>query len=498
MNEYYNDMMLLGMKTNLLLHRLGVNGKQSGSLAAIQEIPDAVTVMYGPRGCGFHYRNTVRVQSGPVYNLECAALADRDVVFGGEEKLRKLLLEIDREKHPEVIFILPTVVSDVINDDLSGVAQNIQPDVKAKIVVIQSQAFSHMDKTNSRQNIAERARQKCKQKYSGADYRGCGYVEVMKALTEQIMEPQDPDPLAINVESFIWGYGGTEKLRRMQTLLSRMGIRVNTFLPAANLTQIRQAPKAALNLVRRKKWAMVMEEKFGTPFLHISDMNQWHGLDGMREFYEAIGSKLGILPRVQSVLAEEETRIQPVLTESKRTFSGQRFCLIVNGYFYLPESIKCYEADYGIPLHHILLIPNPNFQRDFSIDPATMKGLHQRIREAMELYGCKAGLTIEPSAEELNKVIDESDYLICSSHPRYAQFGKPIIPGYLDRAVFDYDSYAETVEDFAGWVCKKNCPGHLLLNRLEYDPVFYPLRQDDVNTLASQEMFSRMWRLRKR
>ena len=87
MNEYYSDMLFLDMKPFTLLHRLGVNGKQSGSLAAIQEIPHAVTVMYGPRGCGFHYRNTVRVRSGPVANLECAGLTDRDVIFGGERKL---------------------------------------------------------------------------------------------------------------------------------------------------------------------------------------------------------------------------------------------------------------------------------------------------------------------------------------------------------------------------------------------------------------------------
>lgn len=32
MNEYYSDMLFLDMKPFTLLHRLGVNGKQSGSL----------------------------------------------------------------------------------------------------------------------------------------------------------------------------------------------------------------------------------------------------------------------------------------------------------------------------------------------------------------------------------------------------------------------------------------------------------------------------------
>ena len=498
MSEYYNDLLLLDMKPFTLLHRLGVNGKQSGSLAAIQEIPRAVTVMYGPRGCGFHYRNTVRIRSGPVDNLECADLADRDVIFGGERKLRRILREIDSTKHPEIIFILPTVVSDVINDDLYGIAQDVQPCIRAKLVVIQSQAFSHMDKNNTRKNIAERAGQNCKQKFSGADYRGCGYVEVMTALVEQVMEPQVKDPLAINVESFIWGYGGTDKLKRMQALLARMGIRVNTFLPAAGLDQIRKAPMAALNLVRRKKWAMAMEEKFGTPYLHIADMSQWHGLAGMRELYETIGRKLGVLSQVQAVLDEEENRIRPLLEESRKAFAGQRFCLITNGLYSLPEAIKCYGADNGIPLRHILLIRNPNFQRDLGLKTDVMERLYQRIREAMELYHCQAELTVDPDEEKLRQVIDDSDFLICGSHPRYTKFGKPIIPGYLDRVVFDYDSYAEVLAGIADRVQKKTCPGHLLLNRQEYDPVFYPLLKNDTNTWASREMYSRMWRLRKR
>ena len=498
MNEYYSDMLFLDMKPFTLLHRLGVNGKQSGSLAAIQEIPHAVTVMYGPRGCGFHYRNTVRVRSGPVANLECAGLTDRDVIFGGERKLRRLLPEIDRTKKPEMIFILPTVVSDVINDDLYGIAQDMQAEVKAKLVVVKSQAFSHMDKTNSRKNIAERARQNCKQKFSGADYRGCGYVEVMNALVDQVMEPQAKDPLSINIESFIWGYGGTEKLKRMRGLLARMGIRVNAFFPAAGLEQIRQMPRAALNLVRRKKWAMAMEETFGTPYLHVADLYQWHGLDGMRELYETIGRMLGILPRVQAVLDEEEARIRPLLEESKQVLSGRRFCLITNSFSALPELIKCYEADDGVPLRHILLIPNPNFQRDFAVDSVMMERLYGRIREAMELYHCHADLTVDPSAEQMQKIIDDSEFLICGSHPRYARFGKPVMPGFLDRVVFDYDSFAEVAAEFAARVRQKEPPGHLLLNRMEYDPVFYPLRTDDSNTWASREMYTRMWRLRKR
>ena len=127
-----------------------------------------------------------------------------------------------------------------------------------------------------------------------------------------------------------------------------------------------------------------------------------------------------------------------------------------------------------------------------------MDQLYQRIWEAMALYGCKARLKVNPSPEEMQRVMDDSEFLICGRNPRYARFGKPIIPTFLDRDVFDYESFVEVIENLADMVRPTEPPKHLLLDRMEYDSVFYPLRSDDTNTLASKEMYTRMWRLRKR
>ena len=122
MNQYYQDNMLFGMNPSSYLHRYAVNGKVSGNLACISEIKNAAVVLYSPRGCGFHYRCHVRSGQSPVYDLECADLRNNDVIFGGEQKLTALLQKVEREQQPEIIFLLPSVVSDIINDDLAGLA----------------------------------------------------------------------------------------------------------------------------------------------------------------------------------------------------------------------------------------------------------------------------------------------------------------------------------------------------------------------------------------
>ena len=143
----------------------------------------------------------MRSGQSPVYELECADLRNNDVIFGGEKKLTALLQKVEREQKPEIIFLLPSVVSDIINDDLAGLACSLQPQFKAKLVPITSQVFSHMDKSNGRKVLREKACQKQKQKFSSsAVYPGCGYVEVMDALVEQVMEPQRVQPRSVNIE----------------------------------------------------------------------------------------------------------------------------------------------------------------------------------------------------------------------------------------------------------------------------------------------------------
>ena len=131
----------------------------------------------------------------------------------------------------------------------------------------------------------------------------------MDALVEQVMEPQRVQPRSVNIETFAWGYNGEDKLQGMSEMLQKMGITVNAYLPAADLQTIKKAPRAALNIVRRKKWALAMEQRFGTPFLHVADMQEWHGIEGISDLYRQIGKMLGCENAVERVLQEEYERV---------------------------------------------------------------------------------------------------------------------------------------------------------------------------------------------
>lgn len=497
MNNFYLDNMIFGMKPFSITHKFGVNGKIAGNLAAIQEIENTVAVLYGPKGCAFHYKYSTRARNKPFYELESVDFKNKDVIFGAEYKLKELLLSIDENRKPDLIFIIPTVVSDIINDDLETIGKEIQSHIKAKVVVLKSQAFSHMDKTNSRKMLKEKANLNSGRKYScSAEYKGCGYVEVMNALVEQVMQRKTIETNTVNIESFIWGYDGTNKLLRIKEYLHKMGIKVNCFLPAANIVQIQEAPSAQLNIVRRKQWAMKMQKKFGSDYLHISDMQEWHGIEGIIDFYMEIGKLLKCENTVKKFIENEKNKIIDRYNEIKASFVKYKFALISESISDLGEKIRTYY-DYGINLEKIFIILNPSFQEEYGLDKETLEKIYNKIELVKNTLNCNAQIIINPQENKIKEYLNPVDYIICSSNPLYSNFDKPCIPSFYSRPVFDFFSFMEIMEEIYRIVINKNeTKKKLLLNRVDFNKYFYPLLENDVNSLASREMYCRMWRLR--
>lgn len=499
MKEYYKDNLILDMKPTSLAHRYAVNGKVSGNLGAITNIDDAMIILVSPIGCGFHYRYSVRARN-KLNDLDCVNLKDQDVVFGSQKKLTELVLKLDQEYSPKVIFILPSVVTDILNDDLLMIAENLQPKVKARLLVITSQVFSHMDKNNFTRNYKHTANQGINsKKASDVLYKGCGYVEAMDTLVEQVMEPQAVEANAINVESFFWGYGNVEKLERMETLLKRMGIKVNAYLPLGDIDKIKEAPKAKLNVVRRKKWAITMQERFGTDFFHMGMPMEWHGLEDICQFYREIGDRLNMREAVETVLQTEMARVKPRYEELKAGNGKLKAGLIVSGITPIPYDLRDYMRDFGVQVTQICVIMNNNFAAEMGLDEGIMKRFYARAEEAKQAFGCDAVIHFNPTDEEMKEILKDCDYVVAGRNPRYAKLNKPVLPMYINHAVFDFDSFMEMLEEISARIANPLKVGSkLLLNSLEYDAVFFPREQQDCSSEKSRDVYNQLWRMRNR
>ena len=483
-----------------LAHRYSVNGKVSGHLAALMEIERCIPILHGPAGCAFHYRRSMRTRLHPFYDLESDDLRDSDVVFGGAESLMAALKGA-AAKEPDLIAVLPSCTSDIINDDMDGIVREFRArheGLRSRVLVVHSSVFSHPDKISFIQRMKERVHEEGKPRgrsVSKVQFRGCGFVEVMEALVAQIMEPQSVVPGTVNIESFGWGYGGREKMQEMIRLLARMGIHVNTLLPTASCAQIAAAPRAGLNIVRRIRWAQLMKEQFGTSYLHVPNMQEWYGLEGIRIFYQRIAEGMGRENAAVRVLDAEEKAALPIVREAESYLGQFRYGLMTSALGAVPEYIRLYEQTYHMPLGFICLQLPADYAEKSRLDEETLQKMRTNIDDALREVGSDAVFLLDPTEAQLRALLPSVDCLVGDGLARYEALGCPTLSELWDRRPLSMRSYARVLQDMAQAVARRKSRPHLLLSRIAYSRDRYPLL-DEPYSLASREMWDRMWRMR--
>ena len=120
------------------------------TLQMVLTIPDSVTIMHGPVGCGSQSHAmdyTVRSGSaargysrGPLL-WTSTNLDENDVISGGESKLKDAIIDAENNFHPSVIFIASTCTPNIIGDDIDEVAQSLRGQITAKIVTLHCPGF---------------------------------------------------------------------------------------------------------------------------------------------------------------------------------------------------------------------------------------------------------------------------------------------------------------------------------------------------------------------
>src|ERR1035438_1362291 len=90
-----------------------------GSRVVLYPIADALHLVHGPVGCAV-YNWDIRgaLSSGPELhrNSFSTDLQEKDVVFGGEKKLHRVLTELIDKYHPKAAFVYGTCIVGVIGD----------------------------------------------------------------------------------------------------------------------------------------------------------------------------------------------------------------------------------------------------------------------------------------------------------------------------------------------------------------------------------------------
>ncbi|MCT4563427.1 MAG: nitrogenase component 1 [Maledivibacter sp.] len=496
MRQKYYEELSISMYPAALLHRFGVNGKVSGSIYAVGEMKGVIPIIHGPRGCGYHYRYSARRRNYPYYDVISSEMEEREIIFGGEEKLYETIIKTHELYSPKLIVVIPTPISDVIHDDIVSAVKRAR-DKGINVIDIKSELFSHRDKSYSAKRFKEVAKQKFGQsKNLDFDIKGCGFTEMLYAIVEDIMVKTEVIPLTVNIETIGFGPHGKQVLREVEDTLGLVNVRINTYFPSTSYEKVVTMSSASLNIVRRLRWAKNMKEKFGTPYLQINTTGRYSGIKGISEFYRDIGIQLGIEDAMENLIKIKEKNALDRVLLFKEKISAYRVMIISSNIQSVPYLIKKYAVDYGMNIIACTVILTEKTKKNLDIDDGVLSNLKNKIGSAINECSKTTELLINPTHKEVKKISRRCDVIVGTDDYSFHELGLPIVHPRHDTMSLSYESYISSVEKMYGKLKTSANKPNLILNKLEYDRESYPLLSKG-NIIATEKMWSKMWLHRK-
>lgn len=299
-----------------------------GSRVVLYPIADAVHLIHGPIGCAA-YTWDIRgaLSSGPeLHRLSFSTdLREREVVFGGEEKLYRSLTDLIRQYRPKAAFVYATCIVGIIGDDVAAVCKQVAKETGIPVLPVHSEGFKGTKKD--------------------------GYKAACEALLSLVGtgETRDIRPHSINI---LGEFNLAGEAWMIKEYYCRMGVDVvATMTGDGRVEDIKRAHGAALNVVQcsgsMTYLAEKMKEKYEIPYIRVS----YFGIeDTSRALYDValhFADEPEIVNRARELVHKEIDVIYPELRKVRSAVEGKRAAIYVGGAFKAFSLIKAL-ANLGI------------------------------------------------------------------------------------------------------------------------------------------------------
>ncbi|MDD1727552.1 MAG: nitrogenase, partial [Methanospirillum sp.] len=271
----------------------------------VNSIRDAAVIYHAPVGCSVpslgyrelfqHLPTSLGVPESFDLHWITTSLNERDVVYGGTDKLKAAIYKAQERYHPKAIFILTSCTSGIIGEDIEGVVADIQPEIKATLVPI------HCEGTRSR--LVQ-----------------TGYDSFWHAVLKYLVKkPTKKQKDLVNVASML-SYTWQDRIE-IRRLLGRMGLRVNFVPEFATIDQFEQLSEAAVTAPVCPTYtdylSRGLHQEFGVPFFLYPSPMGFANTDGwLREIAKYTGKE----KEAEIVIAEEHAKWDSKLAAIREEF----------------------------------------------------------------------------------------------------------------------------------------------------------------------------------
>ncbi|MDR2459839.1 MAG: nitrogenase iron-molybdenum cofactor biosynthesis protein NifE [Deltaproteobacteria bacterium] len=294
-----------------------------GARVVLNPITDAFHLVHGPIGCASYtwdIRGSLSSGSQLYRHSFSTDLKEKDVVFGGAEKLEAAVREIVEKYQPPLIFIYSTCLVGVIGDDVEAVCRKAESQYGIRVINVKAPGF--------------------------AGHKAMGYRLASEAIMKLISrEPEVPkEKFGVNI---LGDYNLAGEAWIIGNYLKEIGVPVvTTFTGDSTCASLRRSLGALLNVVQCAGSMMYlakgMEESFDIPFIKASFFGLADTKSALLKIADLIGSKE--VRRKAAILCHRETeKAQRELSPYLPKLKGKKAAIFVGGGFKAISLMRQFE-----------------------------------------------------------------------------------------------------------------------------------------------------------
>lgn len=241
-----------------------------GALRYFSGVKDTVCLIHGPQGCTFYARNSVYHLNG--YNrssqfiprIFTTSFSENDVIFGGRKNLEMAIQELVEDYNPRCIFLFNCCITEVIGENIDGVAKDLAKKLNTRIIVLHSAGFK-------------------------GDHKD-GFIMACDTIFEEFCTGT-PNTLERSVNILGEFNADKETSQELRHYLNLAGIKVLSCIPSVcTMEELSDSVNARLNIVycgnAAHRLAMHFENTYGIPY--IGGWGEFYGSYETKKLYDKI------------------------------------------------------------------------------------------------------------------------------------------------------------------------------------------------------------------
>lgn len=283
-----------------------------GARVVLNPITDAYHIVHGPIGCASYtwdIRGSLTSGEEIYRNAFSTDLSERDVIFGGANKLAGAIDEIVQKHGPKAVFVYATCIVGVIGDDIEAVCRAAERIFGIPVIPVKSPGFSGNKST--------------------------GYKMACNALLSLMCRAQEGPP--INGINVLGDFNLSGEMWIIKNYLREIGINVVTGITGdSRVEDLMKAPRARLNIVQCAGSSMYlaqkMEETYGIPYIKVSFFGIEDTTNSLMRIAYAL-KDIEVIERARRFTTLESKKTAAELAAYKPLLRGKKAAIYVGGGF---------------------------------------------------------------------------------------------------------------------------------------------------------------------